>query len=297
MGQDADLYPQATPMVYELPGWNGAPAWLVPAGRVLRIHPGTTVQGGYTSQLQVQGRLEALGTVSQPITLTSAEKDYSYQWRGLFFDGGTGLLQHTTLQYGRTATTRPANVAAVNVQDGQVRLENSRIEKAWLDGMYVLNSHVSLSNTVLSETGISSPEKAALYAGAGSDVTLDGCEIVQNYGHGVELGAADGSVEIVRSLITGNRGDGLRNDAGGTFIAGGVPERANQIYPQGQESLGARQVGTAGYIVAYWNWWGDDSGPTHPTNPDGHGAPISDGVLYRPWVGVHLVYLPAVLKP
>jgi hypothetical protein len=33
------------------------------------------------------------------------------------------------------------------------------------------------------------------------------------------------------------------------------------------------------------NWWGDVSGPYHPTeNPDGLGNPVSDYVDFIPWL-------------
>ena len=38
-------------------------------------------------------------------------------------------------------------------------------------------------------------------------------------------------------------------------------------------------------VDARQNWWGHASGPTHPTlNPGGLGAPVSDGVLFEPWL-------------
>jgi RHS repeat-associated protein len=33
------------------------------------------------------------------------------------------------------------------------------------------------------------------------------------------------------------------------------------------------------------NWWGHDSGPTHPSNPDGQGDAVSDDVDFDPWTG------------
>src|SRR5690606_20535541 len=39
-----------------------------------------------------------------------------------------------------------------------------------------------------------------------------------------------------------------------------------------------------GWIDARHNWWGDPSGPYHPTrNPNGKGPQVSDGVLFFPW--------------
>ena len=39
-----------------------------------------------------------------------------------------------------------------------------------------------------------------------------------------------------------------------------------------------------GSLDARWNWWGDSSGPYHPTlNPDGLGDEVGDNVLFDPW--------------
>lgn len=43
--------------------------------------------------------------------------------------------------------------------------------------------------------------------------------------------------------------------------------------------------GTAGVVDAADNWWGNPSGPFHPTlNPDGTGDPVSDNVEFDPWL-------------
>jgi uncharacterized repeat protein (TIGR01451 family) len=42
---------------------------------------------------------------------------------------------------------------------------------------------------------------------------------------------------------------------------------------------------TASVLDARRNWWGHASGPYHPTrNPDGQGDPVSDNVLFAPWL-------------
>ncbi|MEZ4518523.1 MAG: hypothetical protein R3C44_17450 [Chloroflexota bacterium] len=36
-------------------------------------------------------------------------------------------------------------------------------------------------------------------------------------------------------------------------------------------------------VVATGHWWGDDSGPTHPSNPSGSGLVVGDGIDFKPW--------------
>ena len=41
-----------------------------------------------------------------------------------------------------------------------------------------------------------------------------------------------------------------------------------------------------GTVTAECNWWGDDSGPTHSSNPLGTGDNVSDNVDFDPWIGI-----------
>jgi RHS repeat-associated protein len=46
--------------------------------------------------------------------------------------------------------------------------------------------------------------------------------------------------------------------------------------------FGVRNLGFA-EVDARDNWWGDATGPTHESNPDGRGDRVSDNVLFEPW--------------
>ena len=68
----------------------------------------------------------------------------------------------------------------------------------------------------------------------------------------------------------------------GIRVTDGSPTIANSCLtnnPTGIENTGA------GTVNAVDNWWGDVSGPFHPTtNPTGLGNQVSDGVLFNPWL-------------
>jgi len=51
--------------------------------------------------------------------------------------------------------------------------------------------------------------------------------------------------------------------------------------------FGINAIENDGYSInATNNWWGDDSGPYHPTiNPNGKGDNVTDYVLFDPWIG------------
>jgi hypothetical protein len=74
----------------------------VPAGTTLTVQPGTTVVGRYGVELNVQGRLSAVGTATQPITFTSWADSGPGEWSGLVFDGGAGDLRHAVVRYATT---------------------------------------------------------------------------------------------------------------------------------------------------------------------------------------------------
>jgi len=68
----------------------------------------------------------------------------------------------------------------------------------------------------------------------------------------------------------------------------------NYIFNNSDFGINATQKG--GYkIVATHNWWGNSSGPYHPTNnSQGLGDNITDNVIFEPWLDEfgNLVYLP-----
>ncbi len=56
----------------------------------------------------------------------------------------------------------------------------------------------------------------------------------------------------------------------------------NQIY---SNNFGLRNTSISTTVDATLNWWGDASGPYHATlNPGGSGNPVSDYVLFEPWL-------------
>ena len=94
-------------MLTAQPGLEGYEAWvdydgdnfLIPSTVTLAIDPGLILfmdRGGF----EVNGRLEAIGTPTQPITFTSITTD-TYDWKGIVVNGGSIDLTHTTIQRSR----------------------------------------------------------------------------------------------------------------------------------------------------------------------------------------------------
>ena len=70
-------------------------------------------------------------------------------------------------------------------------------------------------------------------------------------------------------------GDGLRVSNANPYLAN------NRIEANG---FGLRNTTPVNLVDARSNYWGHPSGPTHASNPSGSGQPVSDGVLFDPWL-------------
>lgn len=241
MAADARLTSQTLLAGYEM--WGGD--FTVPPTVTLTIGPGVTVfnNGG---ELQVQGRLNAMGTATQPITLTGLSGTAAYPWRGLCFNGGAGDLRHVTVHYGSNGNSC-GFVSNVAVQNGEARISDSVIsdEGALYSadaGLFVWNSHVVVSNTLFTRNGGGySTYDAGIRVGNHGVLTITGSALRSNFYHGMIINdgqvIADGVVvedsshgchgvymdsdqavvTMTNSIIILNAGAGVHN--GGQFMA------------------------------------------------------------------------------
>jgi hypothetical protein len=168
----------------------------VSPGIVLTVEAGVVVKSGADIELDILGHLEAVGTVTRPITFTSVADTGPAQWSGLIFDGASasGNLERVTVRYGGNGSSSGyvQDVAVRNVLSGQVRIADSQLRDCHGPiefGLYVQDSHVTVSNTLFTNIGDTSWWEAPLYiAGASSAVTLTGNTFVGNTRDRVLLG-------------------------------------------------------------------------------------------------------------
>jgi hypothetical protein len=129
-------------------------------------------------------------------------------------------------------------------------------------------------------------------SGASLNVTIQG-----NYlpgggatdADGISIGVegADGTIvaTITNNTISGWQ-YGIRLDGA---LVDAASSSANNNSISGNDVFGVYNGGT-GTLNATCNWWGDASGPHHPTaNPKGKGDDVSDKVIFTPWVIVPTV--------
>jgi hypothetical protein len=84
--------------------WNlaGSPYILVGnvtvnPGITLTVEAGVTVERDGNYDLNVNGRLQAIGTPSNPITFTNVNQPQPDEWNGIYFMGGSSHLNHVVL--------------------------------------------------------------------------------------------------------------------------------------------------------------------------------------------------------
>jgi uncharacterized repeat protein (TIGR01451 family) len=195
----------------------------VPSGVTLTVHPSVTVMGQGGVEIKVLGHLAAVGEAQHPITFTSASDDGPYQWSGLVFDKGTGMLRHAIVRYagGGNSVLDPSNsrypgsnITVRNVLTGEVHIESSKVisqynyygGRPYKDyGLYVENSRVVVSGTLFSENGYDSDDYA-LYATRDSIITVTNSEFRDNDGWAVRVGA-EGVHRVTGNTFSGNRYD------------------------------------------------------------------------------------------
>lgn len=97
----------------------------VAAGVTLTVEPGVVVMGQLGTSLVINGRLEAVGTTTAPITFTSAADTGPGEWSGVRFFGGTGHLNYTLARY---TSSSESIIIDGSPNDGPVIIENSAIQ-------------------------------------------------------------------------------------------------------------------------------------------------------------------------
>ncbi len=107
-------------------------------GDVLTIDPGNILQFTSAGWLYIRGQLNALGTPSEPITLT-AQTQIVGGWSGLYIDGGVheavAHLEYVTIEYAGS------NGANIEVANGKLIVHHSIIRYSMTDGVRFDNNY------------------------------------------------------------------------------------------------------------------------------------------------------------
>ena len=118
---------------------------------------------------------------------------------------------------------------------------------------------------------------------ASSDNVLEHCVLA--YGGAVNVAETLGDLRIDTPNVSATSCTFERSRQSGVHLTANPPPplfSGNRL--QGNTGNGLLHAG-GGILDARNNWWGDPSGPFHPTlNPAGQGNRVSDNVLFDPWL-------------
>jgi hypothetical protein len=214
--------------------------------------------------LQVYGYLEANGTPEKPVVFTSLTDDSyagdtnhdgsattpaaGYWSRITVQPGGSASFSHAKVRYAGSANFGwPSQTSLVNA-GGVLTLTHTTVEYSSSAGVNVTGGTLLIQNSQ-----------------------------VNNNINGLNLGSTTSAATISNTAF-------LTNTIGINFTGTISPTISSCIF-EGNSSYGVFNV-VAFTIDATYNWWGDASGPYHPSsNPGGAGDQVGDGIIYSPWLG------------
>ncbi|HHY54570.1 MAG TPA: DUF11 domain-containing protein [Chloroflexi bacterium] len=208
---------------------------IVPNGVTLTLRPGVVVRANSGTWLRVDGTLTAIGTPTQPITLTSSADSGPGQWGGIYLTSGEADLRHVTIRYAGQYNTW--GYAAINVAYSTLNLENSVVRDSANPsvadyGVHLCctsgNASAVISNTLFTNLGDSAADYAVFTGGASNPITVTNSVFQDNAGYPIQTAAA------ILHQVTGNTfsGNGLNRVL---VLGGNVADRAHATVQAGLE--------------------------------------------------------------
>jgi hypothetical protein len=187
------------------------------------------------------------------------------------------------INFDGTALSDEENVCGIAYLDSTGRLADLTAANIIGTGLYLgaLAIIGDAGTSVASLSGITVQNSGVGVAIFNAEASLDGCAITETLLAGIlmgwPLGGFDPSAAQVKGSTISSSYIGIA-----VFDDSTLEAHFNNIIDN--TSLGVSNNG-GGTVDATYNWWGDDSGPYHPTaNPDGMGNAVSDNVDFDPWL-------------
>lgn len=169
-------------------------AYVVPAGKELRLEAGTVMVADRESSLSVSGKILVEGTQDAPVIIRGKGSGYAY-WKGLSFKDSTGsAISYGQVSGAATAFEMHGETSAIQIRDSILKRNGCAI-KAVRGKMNLVNCLISESK----ESGIQS----------WCQVDLVSCTVVRNGEFGLYHYYA-GPVRIEKCVFSENGQGGIR---------------------------------------------------------------------------------------
>ncbi len=226
----------------------------------LTVAPGVTVKFYANADLDINGSLDAKGTVSRPVVFTSYRDD---RYGGdLNLDGYSSAPANG--DWGSIAFSAQADGSACVFDHAVVRYGGS--EDSGM--LYTSGTNISVTNSIISNSATDG------IRATGASLALSENEIFGNNGDGIYL-YSSGSHTIDGSRIFANFGDGLEvRDSVAVAVTG------CEIF--GNQGLGLNRTQSSPEAAARGNWWGAASGPGGQA--PGAGDQVTSDVDYQAYL-------------
>ena len=196
-------------------------------------------------------------------------------------DAGGLLIEGNTI-YG-TGASGGIHISSLG-GGGEVTVYGNEMYGEFSTAVAVESSDVAISCNVI-DSNVSKGVHGVLFTDSTGGQTYTNVSIVsneiRNFTYGIKLGT-DTDVGSSLSAVVGSNTVTM-NDVGiltGYGFSSGIHK--NNLY--GNANYGLRNIASTP-INATLNWWGNDTGPYHPTNnPGGTGDNVSDNVIFSDWL-------------